>query len=53
MRPERKVAIAALIGVAAYLLMTDPDLIEEILQVVKVQRRVKTNGQDPESRTEP
>ena len=51
MRQERKLAIAALIGTAAFLLLTDPDLITEILQVIKVQRKPETNGQNTDSRT--
>ena len=52
MKPERKVAIAVLIGAAAYLLMTDPDLIQEILQVVKIERNPKPDRPDTNSGTQ-
>ena len=49
MRTERKWAIMALIGAAAYILLTDPDLIQEALQVIKVERKPKTDGPDSDT----
>jgi hypothetical protein len=49
MRTERKWAIMALIGAAAYILLTDPDLIQEALQMVKIAHasNPKTDRPDP------
>jgi hypothetical protein len=51
MRTERKWAIMALIGAAAYILLTDPDLIQEAFQAAKIinERKPKTDGSDSDS----
>ena len=49
MRTERKWAIMALIGAAAYILLTDPELIEEALQAVKIAGKSKAERSDSDT----
>ena len=38
MKTERKLILAGLAAMAMYILVTDPELIEEVLQVIKIER---------------
>ncbi len=53
MRTETKLAVAGILLLGTYLILTDPEVVQEALQAVKIEHNPKANRPDTDTGTEP